>query len=190
MAEIGHSTLKKKKPLALVDAAWEDVCTAIMQEQEHTAFLEGRARSSGRGPTATKLGERAKRDQMMRSKEYQQAFREGRTSIVEGGNFIPSKRAKHRPDEQIGDDVQGRDVPPQQTGSGQGNGNTPRKPLAPINIFNRENPPLLCFLAGPLADPGFGQGGGPRNFVGDFANIVKKSGKRSEPILAGVQGLP
>ena len=61
MAEIGHSTLKKKKPLALVDAAWEDVCTAIMQEQEHTAFLEGRARSSGRGPTATKLGEHAKR---------------------------------------------------------------------------------------------------------------------------------
>ena len=30
MAEIGHSTLKKKKPLALVDATWEDVCTAIM----------------------------------------------------------------------------------------------------------------------------------------------------------------
>ena len=86
---------------------------------------------------------------MIRSKEYQQAFREGRTSIVEeGGNFIPSKRAKHRPDEQIGDDVQGRDVPPQPTGSGQGNGNTPRRPLAPINIFNRENPPLLCFLAG------------------------------------------
>ena len=125
MAEIDHSTLKKKKPLALVDAAWEDVCTAIMQEQEHTAFLEGRARSSGRGPTATKLGECAKRDQMMRSKEYQQAFREGRTSIIEeGGNFIPSKRAKHRPAEQIGDDVQGRDVPPQPTGSGQGNGNT------------------------------------------------------------------
>ena len=149
MAEIGHSTLKKKKPLALVDAAWEDVCTAIMQEQEHTAFLEGRARSSGRGPTATKLGECAKRDQMMRSKEYQQSFREGRTPIVEeGGNFIPSKRAKHRLAEQIGDDVQGRDVPPQPTGSGQGNGNTPRRPLAPINIFNRENPPLLCFLAG------------------------------------------
>ena len=79
MAEIGHSTLKKKKPLALVDAAWEGVCTAIMQEQEHTAFLEG---------------ECAKRDQMGRSREYQQAFREGRTSIIEeeGGNFIPSKR--------------------------------------------------------------------------------------------------
>ena len=181
MAEIGHSTLKKKKPLALVDAAWEDVCTAIMQEQEHTAFLEGRCRSSGKGPTATEIGEHAKRDQMGRSREYQQAFREGRTSIIEEeeGNFIPSKRAKHRPAEQVGDDVQGREVPLQQmTTSVQGgniqttqnnteNGNgqvtirrieegnqvgttstTPRRPLATLNMQNRDNPPLLCFLAG------------------------------------------
>ena len=42
MAEIGHSTLKRKKPLALVDACWEDVCTTILQEQEHTQFLAGR----------------------------------------------------------------------------------------------------------------------------------------------------
>ena len=117
MAEIGHSTLKKKKPLVLVDAAWEDVCTAIMQEQEHTAFPEGRCRSSGKGPTATEIGEHAKRDQMGRSREYQKAFREERTSIIEeeGGNFISSKRAKHRPAEQVGDDVQGREVPLQQT---------------------------------------------------------------------------
>ena len=144
MAEIGHSTLKKKKPLALVDAAWEDVCTAIMQEQEHTAFLEGRCRSSGRGPTATKIGECAKRDQMSRSREYQQAFRERRTSIIEeeGGNFIPGKRAKYRPAEQVADDVQGREVPLQssttsdapgytqtrqnQTGNGSGDGSGTR----------------------------------------------------------------
>ena len=50
MAEIGHSTLKKKKPLALVDAAWKYVCTAIIQEQEHTAFLAGKVHSSGKGP--------------------------------------------------------------------------------------------------------------------------------------------
>ena len=180
MAEIGHSTLKKKKPLTLVDAAWEDVCTAIMQEQEHTAFLEGRCRSSAKGPTATQLGEHAKRDQMGRSREYQQAFREGRTSIIEeeGGNFIPSKRAKHRPAEQVGDDVQGIEVPLQQTTSTQGgniqtnqenteDGNgednirridernevgrrstTPIRPLATLNMQNRDNPPLLCFLAG------------------------------------------
>ena len=90
--------------------------------QEHTAFLEGRCRSSGKGPTATQLGECTKRDQMGRSREYQQAFRKGRTSIIEeeGGNFIPSKRAKHRPAEQVGDDVQGIEVPLQQTTSTQG----------------------------------------------------------------------
>ena len=30
MAEIGHSTLKRAKPLALVDAAWDDVCSMVM----------------------------------------------------------------------------------------------------------------------------------------------------------------
>ena len=96
----------------------------------------------------------------------------------EGGNFIPSKRAKHRPAEQVGDDVQGIEVPLQQTTSTQGgniqtnqenteDGNgednirridernevgrrstTPRRPLATLNMQNRNNPPLLCFLAG------------------------------------------
>ena len=47
MAEIGHSTLKRKKPLALVDACWEDVCSMILQEQENTKFLVGRGYSSG-----------------------------------------------------------------------------------------------------------------------------------------------
>ena len=68
MAEIGHSTLKKKKTLALVDAAWEDVCIAIMQEQEHTAFLAGRVHSSGKGPSSTQLGEKSKNEQMKRSR--------------------------------------------------------------------------------------------------------------------------
>ena len=92
MAEISHSTLKKKKPLALVDAAWEDVCTAIMQEQEHIAFLAGRVHSSGKGPSATQLGEKSKNEQMKRSRVYQEAFKEGRVQIgeEEGGHFIPA----------------------------------------------------------------------------------------------------
>ena len=35
LAEIGHSTLKRNRPLFLVDAAWEDVCSMII-EQEFT----------------------------------------------------------------------------------------------------------------------------------------------------------
>ena len=139
MAEIGHSTLKKKKPLALVDAAWEVVCTSIMQEQEHTAFLAGRVHSSGKGPSATQLGEKSKNEQMKRSRAYQEAFKEGRVQIgeEEGDHFIPAKRARHRPENNTGD-VQGAE---------QGV-STSRPALSELNIFNKDNPPLLCFLTG------------------------------------------
>ena len=52
LTEIGHSTLKRAKPIALVDAAWEDTCTMILQEQEHTKFLAGGSLSSGKGPSS------------------------------------------------------------------------------------------------------------------------------------------
>ena len=70
MAEIGHSTLKRKKPLALVDACWEDVCTIILQEQEHTKFLAGRGFSYGKGPSQGDQSRREKRQQMKRAREY------------------------------------------------------------------------------------------------------------------------
>ena len=51
----------------------------------------------------------------------------------------------------------------------------------------------LCFKWNqyPVADPGFGQGGGPQNFFPRFCRRhFATSGERSEPILAGVQGPP
>ena len=51
LAEIGHSTLKRNRQLFLVDAAWEDVCSMIIQVEEFTKFLEGRGKSMGRGPS-------------------------------------------------------------------------------------------------------------------------------------------
>ena len=104
MAEIGHSTLKRKKPLALVDACWEDVCTIILQEQEHTKFLAGRGFSMGRGPSQGEFAKKENKGQMNRAREYSQAFKEKVFNITEqdGGGFIPSKRAKHRhPDQQV-----------------------------------------------------------------------------------------
>ena len=53
MAEIGHASLKRKKPLYLIDAAWEDVCSPILQEEEIQKFLEGKGVSSGKGPSTT-----------------------------------------------------------------------------------------------------------------------------------------
>ena len=61
MAEIGHSTLKRAKPLALVDAAWDDVCSMVMQEQEHTKFLEGRSYSFGKGPSVPDVVDKEKK---------------------------------------------------------------------------------------------------------------------------------
>ena len=113
-----------------------------MQEQEHTAFLAGRAGGSGRGPSATQLGEKSKQEQMERSRSYQRAFKEGRVSLVEneGGYFIPAKQAKHRPDpDQSTHDVQGVD---------KSAPTASRPALAEMNVFSRDNPPLLCFLAG------------------------------------------
>ena len=51
LAEIGHSTLKRNSRLFLVDAAWEDVCSMIIQEEEFTKFLERRGKSMGREPS-------------------------------------------------------------------------------------------------------------------------------------------
>ena len=110
LAEIGHSTLKRAKPIALVDAVWEDTCTMILQEQEHTKFLAGRTLSSGKGPSAGTIAEKEKRQQLKRSREYQTAFVEQNFDLGDDdGMFIPSKRSQHRHPEVPSAGIQGRD---------------------------------------------------------------------------------
>ena len=48
----------------------------------------------------------------------------------------------------------------------------------------------MCDPLGPVADPGFGQGGGQKFFLRFCRCSEAESGERSEPILARVQGLP
>ena len=99
LAEIGHSTLKRKKQLMLVDAAWEGVATMMLQEQEHTAFLQGLHKSMGKGSSIPQIAAKEKKDQRKRSRDYLQEFREQNFQLYNGqneGNFIPSKRARHR----------------------------------------------------------------------------------------------
>ena len=150
MAEIGHSTLKRKKPLALVDACWEDVCTTILQEQEHTQFLAGRGFSFGKGPTQGDKSRRERREQMKRAREYSQAFNERVINITEefGGPLIPDKRARHRqPDQQVFT-VQGH------VQEGDTENENPNPTIyPPISNMGRalglnDNPPLLAFLQG------------------------------------------
>ena len=170
LAEIGYSTLKRAKPIALVDAAWEDTCTMILQEQEHTKFLAGRCYSSRKGSSAGSIAENEKRQQIRRSRYYQRAFIEQNYDMAdEDRMFLPGKRAKHRHPELPAATVEGREQiatyglaatdaegPGKSTATGSGNatvGNsTPvnaRGPLQPKKLnSNCETPPPLHFLQG------------------------------------------
>ena len=97
LAEIGHSTLKRNRPLFLVDAAWEDVCSMIIQEEEFTKFLEGRGKSMGSRLSTASQAAKDKRAQCKRAKEYVQYFKENNFTIGDGEDvFIPAKKAKHK----------------------------------------------------------------------------------------------
>ena len=97
LAEIGHSTLKRNRPLCQVDAAWEDVCSMNIQEEEFTKFLEGRGISMRRGPSTASQAAKDKRAQSKRAKEYVQSFKENNFTIEDGEDFfIPAKKAKHK----------------------------------------------------------------------------------------------
>ena len=148
MAEIGHSTLKRKKPLALVDACWEDVCSMILQEQEHTKFLAGRGYSSGKGPSLGEQAQTEKRKQMKRVRDYTQAFKEQQINIAEEswGDFIPNKKAKHRHPENSVFPVQGSESARMDTENVQMSDTGHVSSLGKARGLNDN--PLLAFLQG------------------------------------------
>ena len=148
MAEIGHSTLKRVKPLALVDAAWDDVCSMVMQEQEHTKFLEGRSYSFGKGPSVADVAEKEKKAQRKRSRTYQEAFKENLLQTCdEDPLFLPNKRARHREPERAVHGVEGNPLQPIQP-SGSANAATQPTASQPKKLGSQDNPPLLAFLQG------------------------------------------
>ena len=68
----------------LVDAAWKDVATMMLQEQEHTVFLQGLHKSMGKGPLIPQIAAKEKKDQRKRSIDYQQEFREQNFQLCDG----------------------------------------------------------------------------------------------------------
>lgn len=98
MAEIGHSTLKRNKPIMLVDACWEDTCSLILQEEELDKFQKGRGYSHGRGPSTVKTALREKKSQLKRVKDYKEMFKQGGIEVQEGqeNRFVPSNKARHK----------------------------------------------------------------------------------------------
>ena len=209
LVEIGHSTLKRPTALALVDAAWEDTCTMILQEQEHTTFLAGRKFLTGKGPGAGVVAEKLKKQQMKRSKEYQKAFQEQNFELDDtDGMFIPKKKAKHRHPELANFEVEGTtqetetptagsetptpgtsvdvdDSPvPDEQGEGPRRSNSFKSLHQMKYTFGTDNPPLLAFLHGFKITTCFGCknkfGAGMKNPPEDI--IVKMPVKRDRLI--------
>ena len=152
LAEIRHSTLKRTKPFALVDAAWEDTCTMILQEQEHTKFLAGGCYSSSAGSNA----ENEKRQQMKSSRDYQRAFIEQNYDMANKDRmFLPGKRAKHRHPELPAATVEGKEqiaiyglaaTEAESSGNPTAGNATVRGPLQPKKLnSNCENTPYFAF---------------------------------------------
>ena len=119
----------------------------VMQEQEHTKFLEGRSYSFGKGPSVADVAVKEKKAQRKRSRTYQEAFKENLLQTCdEDPLFLPNKKARHREPETATHGVEGNPLQPIEP-SGSGNavaalGSQPRK------FGNQDNPPLLAFLQG------------------------------------------
>ena len=58
----------------------------MLQEQEHTAFLQGLHKYMGKGPSITQIAAKDKKDQRKRSRDYQQEFREKDFQLCDGQN--------------------------------------------------------------------------------------------------------
>ena len=97
MAEIGHASMKRNKPLAVVDASWEDVSSMGIQEEELQKFLDGQGKSRGRRPSPATVALEMHKEQRKREKDYAIQFQNGNYHYdADGDDFIPSKKAKHK----------------------------------------------------------------------------------------------
>ena len=161
-----------------MDAAWEDFCSMVMQEQELNKFLSGIGKSMGKGQSVAGIAAKQKSAQNKRAKDYAQAFKEGKLTMEPlGEDFVPLKKARHKPPQTFSSsnpternlaevinqsqeepniiDLQrhnegnnGMLQPNNQMEPQQNNQNPPHY-IPPIVLGSEEeNPPLLCFFPG------------------------------------------
>ena len=64
----------------------------VMQEQEHTKFLEGRSYSYGKEPSQGQIALKEKQKQRKRSREYQKAFKENMVTATDTDDFSSQTR--------------------------------------------------------------------------------------------------
>ena len=102
LAEIGHSTMHVPVLMSLAVAAWHDMCTMMIQDSEYDAFINNKAKVSGKG---LNLKQRRQKEHLQDSK-----FVDAALEVLQSGNieaeamlnmdpdryFEPSKCACHR----------------------------------------------------------------------------------------------
>ena len=101
LAEIGHSTMRRKTKLWLSVAAWDDTCTMIVQNAQYKAFLENKGGSVGKAPTALKKKQQQEAYESRFIDAACDAFLHGDVRLKVGDDaeamrFLPSKRARHK----------------------------------------------------------------------------------------------
>ena len=101
LAEIGHSTMRRKTKLWLSVAAWDDTCTMIVQNAHYKAFLANKGGSVGKAPTALKKKQQQEAYESRFIDAACDAFLHGDVRLEVGDDpeamrFLPSKRACHK----------------------------------------------------------------------------------------------
>ena len=101
LAEIGHSTMRRKTKLWLSVAAWDDTCTMIIQNAHYKAFLANKGGSVGKAPTALKKKQQEEAFESRFIDAACDAFLHGDVRLEVGDDpeamrFLPSKRAHHK----------------------------------------------------------------------------------------------
>jgi hypothetical protein len=102
LAEIGHSTLKKRQPMTLLDAVMEDICRVKMQDDDVEDFIQQKKPSCGTGPSQRDSYAKSWQEQNEMAKQYGEILLSGAEAISQQVNkesnddFVPTQAASHK----------------------------------------------------------------------------------------------
>jgi hypothetical protein len=149
MAETGNKTIcveggVKLRGIKLIDAAWKDATSMVVQDEDYRMFMANEGKTSGKGLSQKKVIAKERSEERRRARSYSDAFRSGNllkenTQQYEG--FIPQKRARHRPPKTASasnptqEDRSSRGV----GGRGRGRGKGKRKAKVPVVLAQAEH---------------------------------------------------
>ena len=171
MAEVGHSSMGRKKNLSLVDAAKDDVANFMLQEQEINGFNSGDMKPLGKGPNQEQRANIKKRGQIRRGHEYGKLLSsktkdmEAEISGETDHHALPKKRSSHKAPPPGNNDLQintgpktkkkrapsKKVTPTSATGTSNAAQTLASSSTVPVNdIPIANNPPIIIFCQGTM----------------------------------------